>query len=227
MRTLVVAFLSVLLAQAANTAAAPTWLPPFEAGTPLYVNPAVMSKTKLRPEFEQSLQSRAARHGLAVYVIFTALGDDLNLADKTAIHTTLRQRILSQWQGQPGFQSDRSVVVIYIHFPNPAHNAVLAVHGSFINAVCGLDFSRLFSASLLLPMPEAMKFHPDQPEKVILSYLEGLNEDLDSARGLPAPTPQNPPPQQGPPTIFVVLAVGAGLLLCLFLFSAIRRRASN
>lgn len=130
---------ALLLAIAFGTAgpaaaAGNTWLPQYHSEQHVYVDPEVAHSARPLNVDEVALEKQvvelAQKHGLSTYVIITQQGDELrDGAYRDWARDMIRGQVYDRWSSVPGFDTQKSVILLVVRSKAGDHVSVAATCG--------------------------------------------------------------------------------------------------
>jgi hypothetical protein len=114
-----------LLALAAPAHAADGWLPNYQKGTNVYVDPQLQNDAvrpvTLDPKLEADLDSDKREHGVEYIFVFSKLGTDANAIPPqyNGNYSAWRgDELVARWSGNPDFPAGKAVVIVLVRGAN-------------------------------------------------------------------------------------------------------------
>ncbi|MBX9691228.1 MAG: hypothetical protein K2Z81_02520, partial [Cyanobacteria bacterium] len=174
---LLVAFASPALAQST----AKTWLPEFDSGRHVYVDPQLAN----HPNFPVTLAglegadaiAAAEANGLKVYIVATQQGSDLaNGMNKMAVPKL--NELVTKWGASGSFPHDNYVVILWVRYADDPQHGSVAVNGGNQLRDWGITQS-YFDDKVSGPVTKNLqKFMPQDPKGAFNAIVATINADV-------------------------------------------------
>lgn len=126
-----------LLALAAPAHAADGWLPNYQKGTNVYLDPALQndatSPVTLDPKLEADLDSYNREHGVEYIFVYSRLGTDAQQipSQYNGNYSAWRGDLLvSRWSGNPDFPAGKAVVIVLVRGANNVNSFSFGANAS-------------------------------------------------------------------------------------------------
>lgn len=158
-------------AQAANT-----WLPAFDPSVHVYTDPELGNSLGLDDNFVAQVQQQAAVNNLQVYIVSALQGDDLSGNRSNWAPSMLHNQLWNQWASTPGFNSNRTLVILYIRSQGATTGSIAVRSGEYLHGL-GLG-EDLFSSASGPVLPAARQYMSSSPQTGFLSILAAINQTV-------------------------------------------------
>jgi hypothetical protein len=168
-----------VLVSAQSAFAQTTWLPEFDAGKHVYIDPALANDPNYPVRYdglEKELVERGQKHGLQVFVIATKQGTDASAQGSNPAVAKVNELVL-KWQAQPGYPASDLLVIIWVRSADPNTGWVAANGGSKLKGY-GIDKSRFDSADGPV-LPVLRQYMPNDPKGAMLAVVDNVNRSID------------------------------------------------
>lgn len=180
MLTLVVVLFFAAIAQPASAQSGQLWLPEFDAGKHVQVDPKLKNHRSY-PLDLQALEATAVnageKHGLAIYIIATEARSDPSGAD---IAIPALEDLSARWQSRPGFPKDNYLILLWVRYSDIPNKGEVAAQGgnrfSDYNMLGGY-FDDPNSGPVI---PNLRRYMPQDPVGAFSGILSSVNRDIDT-----------------------------------------------
>jgi hypothetical protein len=169
-----------LLFGAQSAHAQTTWLPDFDAGKHVYLDPALANDPNFPVRFnhlEEELIKRGQKHGLQIYVVATKQGTDASAHSSVPAVAKVNELTL-KWQSQPGYPAGDVLVIVWVRFASDPNNGSVAANGGSKLRGYGVDKSD-FDADNGPVRPVLPIYLPNDPGGAFLAIADNVNKMVD------------------------------------------------
>lgn len=158
---------------------ATTWLPDFEPGQQVYVDPKLANHPDYPVNFsglESQLKAAGAEHDLKVYFVATEQGRDIQFEPTPAI--TALEDLQNRWSSNSNLEKDNYLIVLWVRKPVDVNRGSIAgVGGNNLKAM-GLDEHYFSDQSNGPIVPFLRQYMPADPGGLVLNVASEVNDDI-------------------------------------------------
>ena len=156
---------AALLWQTNVAVAAPTWMPAYEPGRAVYVDPAMSNHPVASYNFSSELSdklSEKSEEGLRYYVVAAQQGEE-PIPSNIPLGVAAVDKLLPTWTNQPDFPKENYVVIFWVRRNDDLNKGSVGVNAGSIPRQAGVSSSLLSSQNgLVIP---ALKANMPAPTK--------------------------------------------------------------
>ncbi len=164
----------------AQAQASSTWLPSFDRGTHVYVDPALSKHPSYPVTFsgmEKEVNSLSTKHGIDVYVVATERDFDPN----RVIAAEIAEDLVARWSGRSDFSKEKFLVIVWVRQEtNPNKGSVAAYAGNKLQGY-GFTKSRMNDRVYGPVIPALKQYMPQDPQQAMLQVIRNVNTGVDQA----------------------------------------------
>ena len=176
-------FTAVLLLQTNVAIAAPTWMPEYEPGRAVYVDPAMSNHSiapyTFSPELSDKL-SEESEEGLQYYVVAAQQGDEFTSPD-IPLGVAAVDRLLPTWTNQPDFPKENYIIIFWVRRNDDLNKGSVGVNAGKIPRQAGVSSSLLSSPNGLV-IPALKANMPANPEGAIADIVTNIENRVEEHR---------------------------------------------
>lgn len=172
-------FLVTLVTGPAWSQTSATWLPEFNPGQSVYVDPK-LSSDRIAPvdfsKLESLIKTEQRAHGLQIYVIATKQGSDLS---GSGMAVRKLEELQLKWAGNPNFSKEKYLIILWVRRADDANRSSIAgVGGNWLREM-GMG-TAYFNDDNTGPLRTSLlrKYFPQDPASGFVAVAQSVNADI-------------------------------------------------
>lgn len=180
MLTLVVVLFFAAIAQPASAQSGQLWLPEFDAGKHVQVDPKLKNHRSYPLDLsalEATAVNAGEKHGLAIYIIATEARSDPSGAD---IAIPALEDLSARWQSRPGFPKDNYLILLWVRYSDIPNKGEVAAQGGNRFSDYNMLGGYFDDPNRGPVIPNLRRYMPQDPVGAFSGILSSVNRDIDT-----------------------------------------------